>query len=63
MECVFISNLQVYIKAEPMNAPIVTETRALAISALATLAYPSLKLTLVPRCFGRSELTYYSLWY
>lgn len=33
-------SLQGYIHAEPVNAPVVTTTRALAISALSTLVYP-----------------------
>ena len=33
---------QGYIQAEPTNAQVVTTTRALAISALSTLAYPHL---------------------
>ena len=31
--------MQVYLKAEPVNTPIASETRALSIAALATLVY------------------------
>ena len=37
-----VNHLLGYIRAEPVNAPVTTETRALAISALATLSYPLL---------------------
>lgn len=37
-----INHLLGYIRAEPIHVPIATETRALAISALATLSYPPL---------------------
>ena len=39
-----LNHLLGYIRAEPINAPIATETRALAISALATLSYPPIKV-------------------
>ena len=35
-----INHLLGYIRAEPVNAPITTETRTLAIAGLATLTYP-----------------------
>ena len=35
-----MSLLQGYLRAESINGPLTTETRALAIAALATLWYP-----------------------
>ena len=36
--------LQGYLRSEPIASPIATETRALAIAALATLSYPDVDL-------------------